>query len=165
MFARILVAVGFGRSTGVAVEDGLRLAAELNAQVTFVHVVTSFDLPIVEAPAQAYLTPDELRAGLGAAAAAVLASAMAQAKAHGIDARCAAISGVSIARPLSEFAREEGCEFIVAGSSERTWWRRLFGTSVASTLADITDMPIWVSSQHPWREGGNFASRRALAPR
>jgi len=165
MVARILVAVGFGRSTGVAVADGLRLASELNAHVTFVHVVTAFDLPIIEAPARAYLALDGLQAGLGAAAATIFASAMAQAQAQGVDARCAAISGVSIARPLSEFAREQGCELIVAGSSERTLWRRLFGSSVARSLADVTDLPIWVSGQHPWRQGRNFASRRALAPR
>lgn len=162
MVAIILVALGFGHSSGVAVADGLRLATEMNAHIIFVHVVTAFDLPIIEAPARAYLTSDELQAGLSAAAATVFAAAMAQARAQGVKARCAAISGVSIAQPLSDFACKQGCELIVAGCGARSLWRRLFGSSVAKSLADIANVPIWVSGRHPWRDGGSLTSRRPL---
>jgi len=160
MLAKILVAVGARPSADIAIADGLQLAIELNAVVTFIHVVTAFDLPIIDAPARAYLSANQLSAGLDEAAAPTYCAVMAQSRAIGLDVAFTVAAGISITRGIADFAREQRCGLIVVGSSRRGRWHP-FVRGVADGLARISDVPIWVSSQQPWRQAGMFESRRA----
>lgn len=148
MVARILVGVGSGRGTDDAVADGLQLASAFNASLVFLHVVTVFDLPIIEAPALAYLTPEQVQSGLEAAATSIFARVNRRLRDAGVNAACAARSGTSIASSIAEFAREHGCDLVVVGTGRSGVWRRLLGGCVANDLLAVADVPLWFAGCH-----------------
>lgn len=145
MTSKLLIAVGAGRAADSVVADGLRLAGALGASVVLLHVVTAFDLPLLEAPARAYLTPEQLDAGLATSAASTLARHAALAVSLGVLAHSRIASGVAIAHGIVENAVDQACDLIVVGRGRRVGWRALLRANVAAEVVSVAPVPVWVS--------------------
>lgn len=145
MVRKILIAVSASTSADEAVADGLRLAEALGASVLFLHVVTTLDLPIIEAPALASLTPEQVSSALAAVAASVLAKPAARAAAAGAPAVFAVVADVTIARCIANYANDHACDLILVGRPRPRRWRALLNSNVAKHVAMGARVPVIVS--------------------
>jgi len=143
---KILVAVGAGRGSEPAVSDALQLAHELGASIIYLHVVTAFDQPIIDAPARAYLSPEQLQSGLNAIASPLFAEVIERSHGAGVETSYAVTAGISIAQGITKFARQQACDLIVIGACNCSSWRRLLGGCTVNALTAVAGERIWVSS-------------------
>jgi APA family basic amino acid/polyamine antiporter len=124
-YRRILVTVKLGPIGVEVFATALRLAEELNASITAVHVVP---VPL-DQPLDAPLYEQEERAASSLAEAKLLASE------HGVEVMAEVVRARSIGAAVIAQALERGADLIVMGSSPR--WRRqsrLFGPTVEYVL-------------------------------
>jgi APA family basic amino acid/polyamine antiporter len=126
-YQRILVPVKLGPIGDEVFATALRLAEELQASITAVHVV----LVPLDQPLDAPLFDEEERAASSLAEAKLLATE------HGVEVDDEVVRARSIGSAVIEQARERDADLIVMGSSPR--WRRqsrLFGPTVEYVLRE-----------------------------
>jgi nucleotide-binding universal stress UspA family protein len=124
-YRRILVPVKLGLIGVEVFATALRLAEELGASITAIHVVP---VPL-DQPLDAALYEEEERAASSLAEAKLLAAE------HGVEVDAEVVRARTIGAAVIEHALERGADLIVMGSSPR--WRRqsrLFGPTVDYVL-------------------------------
>jgi nucleotide-binding universal stress UspA family protein len=133
--APIVVAVDESRAARAAVEDGVRIARELEAPVAFVYVRRRPSGALGEPYYQRRLDR-EIAAGTRA-----IDHALAVAKRAGVSASGEQLHG-SPARRVAEFARLRGARLLVLGSR-----RRRLRRSVSRAVVRSTDRPVLVAGR------------------
>ena len=124
-YGQILVPVKLGPIGEEVFATALRLAEEMNATITAVHVVV---VPL-DAPLDAPLFDEEERAAASLAEARVLAAE------HGVEVEGVIVRARAIGAAVVEEGNSRGADLIVMGSSPR--WRRqsrFFGPTVEHVL-------------------------------
>ena len=111
-YGRILVPMKLGPIGEEVLATAIRLAEELGATVSAIHVVrVPLDLPL-----DAELIDEEERAEASLAEAKLLASE------HGVDVETAIVRSRSLGEAIVNAAKEQGADVIIMGSAPR--WRR-----------------------------------------
>jgi nucleotide-binding universal stress UspA family protein len=131
--APIVVAVDDSSAARAAVEDGVRIARELDAPAVFVYVRRGPSAALGEPYHQRRL---DREMGTGDR---VLRDALAAASRAGIAATGEQLHG-DPARRVAEFARVRGAQLVVVGSR-----RRRFGRSVSRAVTRGADAPVLVA--------------------
>jgi nucleotide-binding universal stress UspA family protein len=133
--APIVVAVDGSAAARAAVEDGVRIARELEAPVVFVYVRRGPSATLGEPYHQRRLD-GEIAAGTRA-----IDDALAVAKRADVSASGEQLHG-NPARRVAEFARLRGARLLVLGSR-----RRRLGRSVSRAVLRLTDRPVLVAGR------------------
>ena len=111
---RVLVSIGPGPLGERLVRTGRRLAEGLNAEWIVLHV----EVPGAQIPSEAERAQLDRLLRL----------------AEELGARTATISGTNVAEDVLRYARAHNVTKIIAGRSQRPWWARLLGRSVADQI-------------------------------
>jgi nucleotide-binding universal stress UspA family protein len=129
----VVAAVDSSAASRVAIGEAVRLAAELQAPVVFVHVRRGPSWLLGDPVYQRRLTKKMRRARQ------VLGRALAYAGAHGVDAEGVILEG-SPRQRIAEFARARAARLVVVGSRPRK-----LGRSVSSSVARSAGRPVVVA--------------------
>jgi nucleotide-binding universal stress UspA family protein len=131
--APIVAAVDGSAASRAAVDEAVRLAAELDARLVFVHVRRGPAAVFADPVYQRRLTKEMARARH------VLDRALAVAARAGVPAEAEILEG-SPRRRIAEFARDRGARLVVVGSRKRK-----FGRSVSSGVVRAAERPVVVA--------------------
>lgn len=144
MHKRIMIAVNEGSLARCALDEGLGFAKDCGAEVLFFHVLPNYVMPVVDAPALVYLSPEQHREEVEREAARILAACAERASQLGVSSSGSVGSGADTAECIADAARAKGCDLIVIGSHGRTAIQRLILGSVVTRLIPLATMPVLV---------------------
>jgi nucleotide-binding universal stress UspA family protein len=141
---KILIAIDGGEAARAALEVGLDLAEEENAEVVFVHVTTLVDLglPVADgphAPANRVPVPED---------DPVIREALARAGAAAVPARGELLMGYA-PKQIARFADEIDADTIVVGARSLGRLRRAILGSTSRALLTETSLPVLIVGETP----------------
>jgi nucleotide-binding universal stress UspA family protein len=135
----ILIAVDDGPSSEPAVQQGLELAAAVDAHVTFVHVASILGQEFTGHETKTTRVPDRGQFP-------PLRTALAMADEEGVDAEAELLVGYA-PEQIAAFAEELDADMIVVGSRHFTGARRMLHGSTSRALLDATRRPLMVVTE------------------
>jgi nucleotide-binding universal stress UspA family protein len=143
MYKHLLIATDGSASAQKAVDQGLRLAAALDAKVTVVTVTEPWDA-FGAAEGITFLPPEGYMESIAAEAAKVLAGIKHTAETLGRSCDTMHVKDRFSADGIIECASEKGCDLIVMGSHGRRGLRRLLLGSVANEVVTHSTVPVLI---------------------
>ena len=145
MYKHLLIPIDGSECSQKAITEGIQLANELNADITFLHAVEDPNTSFYMTPAAAAYAP-EIYSSSKAAGETILAEARALAEAQGIK-----VSTVLAERknPIEAILEAEGnADFIVIGTHGRKGFNRAVFGSVAEGIIRQSKTPSLVIRLH-----------------
>ena len=133
---RIVIATDGSPEANVAVQEGVALAGEVGARVTFAYVRSS--LPLLGDPYYQRELSEQLRRGR-----VVLDAALESAREHGVEADAEILEG-NAADSIAELARCRGADLIVAGSRGHSALTSVLLGSVSRALVQRSSVPVMI---------------------
>jgi nucleotide-binding universal stress UspA family protein len=142
MFKRILVAVDGSDTAALALQESIRLASEVQAQLRLVYVIDIINLNVgVDFP-----FPPEVSGGLAGTGQDILDKARAVAREAGVSAETALIKidtlGQRIPEMIAADAEAWPADLIVIGTHGRRGLSHLFLGSVAEGVVRVATKPV-----------------------
>jgi len=155
MYKKILVAVDGSPCSNVALDESLRMASGLGAELVIVNVIDNgylkYDL--------GYVDMSEVRAGLIQSGQELLAEAQAKADAKHVRAHTVLVDEIlamgDIARELEQVVESTQAELVVLGTHGRRGLRRMLLGSVAEGLVRQCKVPVLLVRTPPEAGEGN----------
>ena len=144
MYKRIMIVVDEGAVAKSALTEGLALARSEGAQVLFFHVLPNYVMPVADAPALVYLSPEQHQKEVDRLARRILAAAAAEARKAGVESSGAVGADADAANCVAEAAAQRGCDLVVIGSHGRNAMQRLIFGSVVTRLIPLATVPVLV---------------------
>lgn len=144
MYKRIMIVVDEGAVARAALAEGLALARSEGAEVLFFHVLPNYVMPVADAPALVYLSPEQHHKEVERLARRILASAAAQARKAGVVSHGATGSDADTANCIANAAANRLCDLVVIGSHGRNAMQRLIFGSVVTRLIPLATVPVLV---------------------
>lgn len=157
MYKRIMIVVDEGAVAKSALTEGLALARSEGAELLFFHVLPSYVMPVADAPALVYLSPEQHQKEVDRLARRILNNATAQAGKAGVVSHTAVGTDADAANCIAEAAAQRGCDLVVIGSHGRNAMQRLIFGSVVTRLIPLATVPVLVCKPSARRA----ASKRA----
>jgi nucleotide-binding universal stress UspA family protein len=161
MYKRILIVVDQRQVSRAAVQEGLRLAASHDSEVTFFTALPRFPLPIAEAPYFDAASHRDFELAAQANADKLLAASRVAADKAQVKSRGIAWRGDDDALGIVDAARRRRCELIVVASEGRNALMRLLTGSVIPGLITASPIPVLVCKPIA---RGQPAARQAVVP-
>ena len=156
-----MIVVDEGAVAKSALTEGLALARSEGAQVLFFHVLPNYVMPVADAPALVYLSPEQHQKEVDRLARRILAAAAAEARKAGVESSGAVGADADAANCVAEAAAQRGCDLVVIGSHGRNAMQRLIFGSVVTRLIPLATVPVLVCKP-PARRARN--AKAAPAP-
>jgi len=154
MYKKILVAVDGSPCSNVALDEALRMASALGAELVIASVIDNgylkYDL--------GYVDMSDVRSGLIKSGQELLAEAQAKADAKQVRAHTVLVDEIlamgDIARELEQVAESTQAELVVIGTHGRRGLRRMLLGSVAEGLVRQCKVPVLLVRTPPEAEAG-----------
>lgn len=146
MYHRLMIVVEDDTPSRFAVEEGLRMAQALGAEVLFFHPLPVHSAPIaaMDLPPLGALDAQEHEQLVRERGERLLADAAARASALGVRSHGAVSHGMETAPAVAQAAQEQHCDLLVVGSHGRTAMQRLIHGSLPASLLPLTPVPMLV---------------------
>jgi nucleotide-binding universal stress UspA family protein len=142
MYRNILVAIDGSHTSGIALQEAIKLAKELNGQLRIVHVVETVNLNLDSE----FTNPNEIWNAMRKSGEAILTKAQLAAREAGIDAETKLIDIDTLGRRIPEVIAEEAeawpADVIVIGTHGRRGISHLFLGSVAEGVVRVATKPV-----------------------
>ena len=144
MYKRIMIVVDEGAVAKSALTEGVALARSDSAEVLFFHVLPSYVMPVADAPALVYLSPEQHQKEVDRLARRILASAATEARKAGVVSQGVVGTDADAANCIAVAAGQRDCDLVVIGSHGRNAMQRLIFGSVVTRLIPLATVPVLV---------------------
>ncbi|QRM53220.1 universal stress protein [Sinorhizobium sp. BG8] len=143
MYKHILIPIDGSNLSAMAVEQGLALAKQVGARVTFMMVIEPFHILTADSD-QLGSTRDVYEAHAHSVAAGHLASAAEKARALGVDCVTLQVDANEAYRAIIDTAGAKGCDLIAMASHGRRGIDALLLGSVTTKVLTHSKVPVLV---------------------
>lgn len=144
VFRNILVPVDGSAPSRRGVQAAVRLARQLEARVTAVHIITPFEAYAYSGDRRKAMTPAAFEANAGKAAARVLDRARRACAAQRVPCSVRTAWDTGAAEAIVRLAKLHRCDLIVMATHGRSTMRRMLMGSVARAVLARSKVPVVV---------------------
>ncbi|URQ74997.1 MAG: universal stress protein [Candidatus Ochrobactrum gambitense] len=147
MYKNILIATDGSELAEKGVDQGVELAKETGAKVTFVSVtelLPSYGIVVAAEWASSPVAFQEYREAITKAATEILTAAKDKAKAAGVTAEAVHVENQSPAQGIVEAAKSHGSDLIIISSHGRRGVNKLLLGSQAAEVLSLSTVPVLV---------------------
>lgn len=147
MYRNILIATDGSELADKGVAQGVELASETGAKVTFVSVteiLPSYGIVVAAEWASSPAAFEEYRDAITKAAMDILTKAKMRAEAANVTAEAVHVENQSPAQGIVEVAKARGCDLIVIASHGRRGVNKLLLGSQAAEVLSLSTVPVLV---------------------